>query len=286
MGQVRNLIFPTNSDPAAAEQGHEMYVRSHADYGPGEQRRRDYDWASAGINPDQHRFGVVDKHELRDGVKKALQPALDEGAPQPAKIANKIHQDFKATQAELLGKPKKLGAGERPQIASDHTFGLHSMRHGPEPGVDQLIQGEYTPEQQAPDADLGKSLREGWRNVAPEGRTFGLPSIRTDIPKPKIGTVANSMNYGNEPDALQLLRPPKSVELGVNEEHYMALRSKEDIHALMVDAAVALSDEDFARVWEMATSADGEGPERCCLDTFFRARHHVLSQTLQVPVPF
>eukprot|EP00955_Chlamydomonas_euryale_P063651 358731-Chlamydomonas_euryale.AAC.10 len=195
-------------------------------------------------------------------------------------------QDFKATQADLLGQTRKLGGGDRPNLPANHTYGLHSLRHGPEPGVDQLIQGAYTAAQQAPDADLGKSLREGWRNVAPEGRTFGVPSIRTDVPKPRVAGVANTRNYGNEPDALQLLRPPKSVELGVGEEAYMAMRSRDEVRALVADAALQLSDEEFERCWGMAAGADGEGPDRACLDTFFRARHHVLSQTLEVAVPF
>mmetsp|Transcript_523 Transcript_523/g.1407 ORF Transcript_523/g.1407 Transcript_523/m.1407 type:complete len:287 (-) Transcript_523:468-1328(-) len=286
MGQVRSVVFPTDTDPNAASEGLELYVKSHGAFGPGEQRHRNYDWAASGVDPAAHRFGAVDKDDVRDGVRKALQPGLDQTAPQPAKLAAKIHQDFKATQADLLGQTRKLGGGDRPNLPANHTYGLHSLRHGPEPGVDQLIQGAYTAAQQAPDADLGKSLREGWRNVAPEGRTFGVPSIRTDVPKPRVAGVANTRNYGNEPDALQLLRPPKSVELGVGEEAYMAMRSRDEVRALVADAALQLSDEEFERCWGMAAGADGEGPDRACLDTFFRARHHVLSQTLEVAVPF
>ena len=42
-------------------------------------------------------------------------------------------------------------------------------------------------------------------------------------------SVANMINYGNEPDALQLLRPPRSVERGVHEEHYIQLRPRGEI---------------------------------------------------------
>ncbi|KAG1679449.1 hypothetical protein FOA52_007741 [Chlamydomonas sp. UWO 241] len=284
--QAATIIFPTDQPPELQYAGKELYVKSHAAYGPGEQRHRGYDWGAAGIHPAAHRFGAVDTEDLRDGVKKALQPGLDESQPHAPKVGTKIHQDYKATAGDLLGRPKKLGAGERPQILPDHTFGLHSMRHGPEPGVDQVIQGSYSAAQQAPDADLGKSLREGWRNVAPSGKRFGVPSVRTDIPKPRVSSVASAINYGSEPDALQLLRPPKSVELGVNEEHYMAMRSRVEVRALISDAAVALSDDEFDAVWSMAANADGVGPETACLDTFFRARHHLLAQTISVPVPF
>ena len=45
------------------------------------------------------------------------------------------------------------------------------------------IRGDYTLEQQLPDADLGKSVSKGYRNLTtdPE-RTFGIPTIRKDIP--------------------------------------------------------------------------------------------------------
>ena len=43
----------------------------------GEQRRRDYNWDSAGIDPAAHKFGAVDKDNYRDGVKGALDPESD-----------------------------------------------------------------------------------------------------------------------------------------------------------------------------------------------------------------
>jgi hypothetical protein len=55
-------------------------------------------------------------------------------------------------------------------------------------------------------------------------QVFGLPSIRTDTPKPSAPSMANMTNYGNEPNAMQLLRPPATAEMGVADEHYLALR--------------------------------------------------------------
>lgn len=152
--------------------------------------------------------------------------------------------------------------------------------------------------------------------------------------------MANTINYGNEPDALQLLRPPKSVERGVHEEHYMAIRSKDEVRDLVADAGIELEDGTFEHVFKMAADADGE-EAKCCLvsgtrmerrcfeysvlgfprplhnhvsegckvgaaklkckvyaacdspcccltlaqDTFFRARHHHLAQTITVRMP-
>ena len=109
--------------------------------------------------------------------------------------------------------------------------------------------------------------------------------IRTDVALPKAKSVANTVNYGNGPDALQLLRPPRSVERGVHEEHYIMLRPRAEMQALIAEAGIELSQEVFGRVCGRATEADGE-LEACCLDTFFRARHHLLAQTIQVPVRF
>lgn len=43
---------------------------------------------------------------------------------------------------------------------------------------------------------------------------------------------------------------------------------------------MGLADDQFEVVFGMAAEADGTaGGGQCCLDTFFRARHHVLGQT-------
>ncbi len=59
----------------------------------------------------------------------------------------------------------------------------------------ELLTGTLTPGEQQPDADLGKSLREGFRNTTragDENRSFGIPTIRTDVRLPKLRSVANT----------------------------------------------------------------------------------------------
>lgn len=244
-------------------------------------RRRNYDWATTQVDPNTHRFGATEKEDLREGVRKALQPALDETQQQPATITTKLHADYKAAAVDRLGVVKQLGTGER-DLAPDHTFGVPSLRNGVrEPGVEELMKLSLSEEQQQPDADLGKSLREGYRNIAPEGRVFGVPSIRTDMSLPAKRSVTCTRNYGNEPDARQLLRPPLSVERGVHEAHYIQLRTKEEVQDIVQDAEINLTPDQFDAIFDMAMQADGE-EGKCCLDTFFRARHHVLQQTLEL----
>ena len=86
----------------------------------------------------------------------------------------------------------------------------------PEWGVRECI-GNYTPEEQQPDKDLGRSVRPGWRNTAPPSRTFGVPSIRSDISAPGQKSVADHQNYGNEADAFALLYPPRFTDGGVSQ---------------------------------------------------------------------
>lgn len=283
-GQARHVIFPSDRAPEDEESTHKLYVASHAAYGPGEQRRRNYNWDATGVDPGSHRFGAVDKDDYREGVKKAIHPGLDQTLEQTPKVASKLYEDHKLAAADRLGQVRQLGTGER-GLDPAHTYGVASMRHGPEPGMKELLTGGYSVKEQEPDADLGKSLREGWRNIQPEDRTFGTPSIRTDIAMPKARSVSSTINYGNEPDALQLIRPPRSVAVGVHEEHYIKLRPKAEIQELVAEAAIELSSEEFDKLFAMSAEADGE-TELCCLDTFFRARHHVLAQTINVPVHF
>ena len=92
-------------------------------------------------------------------------------------MASKLQEDFKLTSADTLGTVRNLGAGDR-KLPPTHAFGVASLLNGKrEPGVDVLLTGGYSESQQQPDADLGKSLREGWRNIAPVGRTYGVPSV-------------------------------------------------------------------------------------------------------------
>lgn len=90
-------------------------------------------------------------------------------------VVSKVYESHKLTQGEELGKPRRLGARMPPgPDGQDPVFGKASQR-GNEPGAAELIRGWYTPEEQAPDPDLGKSLHEGFRNpTSPNMRVRSL----------------------------------------------------------------------------------------------------------------
>ncbi len=89
-----------------------------------------------------------------------------------------LYEQHKLTAGDALGQPRLLGVGER-KPPPGGIYGKPSGRE-PEPCVGELIKGWYTPEQQAPDADLGKSLREGFRNTAPAGRVSWTHRLQGD----------------------------------------------------------------------------------------------------------
>ena len=229
---AKPLIYPVDVAEAETEDVHRQYVRTHQDYAPGEQRTRGYDWESTQVDLKTTAFGFAEKNRIHNGVAKALNPSKDEGAPLRPGLVMKSHEEQRLKESELLGETKKLGYGER-NLPEDHVYGVPSRRFA-EWGARRLMNGMYPPEEQMPDEDLGKSTKPGLRNVSafPE-RSFGTPTIRTDIPAPATKSVADEQNYGDEPDAGSLLYPSSAADRGVTDVNFMAQRPKAEVKDLM-----------------------------------------------------
>lgn len=105
---------------------HALYVRSHAAFAPGEQRRRPYDWAASGVDPASFRFGAVDRADIDNGVGKALNPELDRDATHVSGLVSKAVEEHKLVSSDVLGQSRKLGAGDR-GLPADYTFGKPSL---------------------------------------------------------------------------------------------------------------------------------------------------------------
>jgi hypothetical protein len=110
-------------------EAHELYVRTHGAFAPGEQRRRGYDWASTGVNPSAFCFGARDKDDVFNGVGKALNPGIDDTRPCVAQIVPKRVEDARAVGGEFLGAARRLGAGDR-NLPGDFCFGKPSLPPG------------------------------------------------------------------------------------------------------------------------------------------------------------
>eukprot|EP00741_Cyanophora_paradoxa_P009437 tig00000144_g9141.t1 len=260
---VKYTLYPEDpdEDPEAAR---ELYIKSHGAYEPGEQRDRKYRWP---VDKNTHRFGGKDKEDYREGVRKALNPELDDTVPRPSTIVAAPVAAAKMLQHDEVGRCKTLGHGR--SVPEDHIFGVPSIR-GEQPSAKECLTG-YSLADQQPDADLGRSRRFGFRNVTSENRLFGVPSIRGDIPAPRVRSVADTQNYGNEPEAVDLLYPSKYAPIGIHDTDMLKVRAKEELKDIVVAAGIAHADE-FDRVFEKARTYDEAGAgARVNVETFRRA---------------
>jgi len=95
----------------------------------------------------------------------------------------------------------------------------------------RCIHGEPNAKEVLPDKDLGKSIKPNCRNVVRDekdiNRSFGCPTIRKDIPYKDFKSVADYQNYGDEPEAVDLLFPSNYSEIGIEESDFRALRSRD-----------------------------------------------------------
>ena len=60
-------------------------------------------------------------------------------------------------------------------------------------------------------------------------RCYGVPTIRTDLPAPRIRRVDDRKNYGDESDAYGLVNPSVFSQRGVHEKDFLLPRSKEEV---------------------------------------------------------
>lgn len=128
-----------------------------------------------------------------------------------------------------------------------------------------------------PDADLGRSLREGYRNWPTPGHTFGVPSVRTDLTEARHVSIANTQNFGNEPSAFSLLAPCSTADRGVNETHYLQRQSRAEIRELLLAAGIEVPAADFDACFIASVRAEGE-QDKTSLKCFMEVRHAMLHQ--------
>jgi hypothetical protein len=254
--ETKHLMHPT--ERVVPEDERQMYMKSHSNYDPGEQRHRGYSWVDqeGKIEPANYRFGGrCEKGEI-NGVGKTMNPALDENYKRPPVVVDKLLEDFRVVSTEGLGSVKNLGYG-RTDAPDGHVYGMPSQG-GPEWGVRECI-GNYTPQEQQPDKDLGRSIRPGWRNIGPDNRVFGVPSIRSDISAPALKSVADHQNYGDEAGSATLLYPPRFADGGVTQADFLTATAKEELADIFRSAGFDLTDAQVHDTYERAKALDPNG---------------------------
>lgn len=165
----------------------------------------------------------------------------------------KIVEDTRATQQDMLGAVKNLGQGQAPR-PEDHVYGIKN--NVKDWNAAKCLTGEPTERELKPDHDLGMSKKLNCTNQVrrPQdaNRSFGVPTIRTDIPFKEKRSVADYGNYGDEPEAVDLLFPQTSTELGISEYDFQQMRSREEIRALFEKIGYAYKPGKFNAMYNRA----------------------------------
>lgn len=85
-----------------------------------------------------------------------------------------------------------------PEKTNGKSFGLSTNYNKEGWNCGECLAGDYKAEEKMPDKDLGKSCKTGVTNEVKyfkdKDRSFGAPSVRTDIPKRKMKSVADPQN--------------------------------------------------------------------------------------------
>jgi len=251
---AKNLIYYGSRDEP--EDVKKLYYKSHGVTDPGKQNTRYYKW---NFDPNTHTFGYSPKIEI-DGAKNSLKSDnLINPFPQTI-LMNKRVEDFRAFNNSLLGKGKFFGTLSPKFYDENHTFGKESKLCN-QWNVGRCIHGDEkttNPEQLKPDADLGKSWRFGTKlkSLKPTqtniNRIYGVPSIRRDLPKRVVKSVTDIKNYGDEPDAYDLLYPHPEAIRGVYDEDFEKLLSKEEIFEVMKKYDFIIPEKEYDIMFEIA----------------------------------
>ena len=254
--EAKRLIFPV--DTFVDEDKEAVYQKTHGNYAPGQQRPSSYDWSRVGekgdaASPNDHVFGLKPSLEV-DGVAKSMNIDENTGQVAKTKIVAVRQGQYKEKTKKPLGQVRPKGDRDA-ALPPDHTFGVSTLARD-DWGTGSLIRGEYAEEDQQPDADLGRSKT---KHTVPdrETRVFGVPSVRYDVAAPRNRSVANTANFGTEPNASGVIRPPKYSHYGLFEEDFEAPLGYDELYDLIMDSGMDVSADDFERFYARAVELTG-----------------------------
>ena len=202
------------------------------------------------MNKTSFSFGYGEQKQLNGAAKCVHSERVDNGFPKTV-IVKKTVEDFKAVTNDPLGKPKNLGQG-KPPVPSNFVFGMRNAVGSDNWNAAMCLKGEPTQKELQPDKDLGKSIKQGTIRNVDTNRVFGVPTIRTDIPFKEKRSVADYQNYGDEPEAIDLLFPSTFTEIGITEYDFQLPRPMEEIKSLFEKVGCSYKIGKFNAMWNSA----------------------------------
>uniref|UniRef100_A0A673GL21 EF-hand domain-containing protein n=1 Tax=Sinocyclocheilus rhinocerous TaxID=307959 RepID=A0A673GL21_9TELE len=99
-----------------------------------------------------------------------------------------------------------------------------------------------------------------------DDHTYGVPTVRTDLPAPRIKRISDRTNYGDEATAHDLLHPPLHTLYGVHEKEFFSPRTKDEIAQIFQKVVVDVAEETFEEVWKLASMRHPAGD--VCVEGF------------------
>ena len=236
------------------EEAKKLYRKTHGLTDPGEQKDREYQWK---FDPKEHVFGLGQEKEI-DGAKKSLMTDnLTNPYPQ-TKIVGKRLEDYRQATEDMLGRSKFRGTLSD-KLEPDHTFGKKSQL-GDAWNAGRCINGDkttVTAKSLEPDPDLGRDVHYAQKLKALQpikrdpNKVYGIPSIRSDLPKKDFVSVCDLNNYGNEKDAFELLYPHPCATRGLDDDDFDQLLSKEEINEIMSKNNIEIPPEEYNLIYQI-----------------------------------
>merc|ERR1712110_199164 len=92
------------------------------------------------------------------------------------------------------------------------------------------------------DSDINKIETKNWHR-------FGAPSVRSDLPPPRIRRVDDTKNYGDEGNAGLLISPSICETFGVYQSDIYQKRPQAQIRQLYQKMGVEIDDEKLNNIW-------------------------------------
>ena len=250
------LIYPPAlEDELKVRENHDKYVKTHGDYYPGEQKKRDYNWSAHNVDPVNDRFGYVIQKEAPEN------PSLD--ARYNTVILQKRIQDFKASKIDELGMTKNMGFGRMKSVPADHAFGVKytdekfrvrdCISSGYDTNVLDLSVGRIVT------ASKLRAKQKAAEDRHDPQRSFGVPTVRTDIRRPRVRKVTSNQNFGDDATAKQLLNPNQYSEGGVAEQDFLNKVRRDEMQRIAAKPEYGLAGDLFEECWEKALTYSSTG---------------------------
>ncbi|EGR29619.1 hypothetical protein IMG5_152210 [Ichthyophthirius multifiliis] len=254
---------------------HQQYVFTHGNFEAGEQKSRDYNWP---VDPKEHRFGKFEKTVTNQAQLAVHQDSIPNEFPKTI-ILKKKQEDFKNYHEDHLGQPKNLG---QTNAKNDPNKVFGARLGGPDEwNAGKCIRGDGTLKEVQPDKDLGTTNKFGFRNLpkpGDENRIFGTPTIRDDIMKPQVKSIADPNNYGDEKPAVNLLFPQKYHYMGVDEQDFLLKRNKQEIKEIFKSIGFDYKAGKFEGIYRRALEFQNTNDEKVSIKNFMQAiqeMHHI-----------